>query len=45
MNNVFRLVHPVIDMNTYIFKVKVFTKQAKYEYNPVFVSTFRVFNM
>ena len=31
MNNVFRLVNPVYDMDTYIFKVNVFTKQAKYE--------------
>jgi len=31
MNSVFRLVHPVYAMNTYIFKVNVFTKQAKYE--------------
>jgi len=45
MNNVFRLVHPVYDMDTYIFKVNVFTKQAKYEYNTVLFSSFRVFNM
>jgi len=32
-------------MDTYIFKVNVFTKPAKYEYNIVFVSSFRVFNM
>jgi len=31
MNNVFRLVNPVYAMDTYIFKVNVFTKQAKYE--------------
>jgi len=31
MNNVFRLVNPVYDMDTYIFKVKAFTKQAKHE--------------
>jgi len=31
MNNVFRLVNPVLDRNTYIIKVDVFTKQAKYE--------------
>jgi len=30
-NSVFRLVNPVYDMNTYIFKVAVFTKQAKSE--------------
>jgi len=45
MNQVFRLVNPVYDMDTYIFKVNVFTKQAEYEYNPVFLSSFRVFNM
>jgi len=31
MHPVFRLVNPVHDMETYIFKVNVFTKQAKYE--------------
>ena len=31
MNTVFRLVNPVYDMDTYIFRVHVFTKQAKYE--------------
>jgi len=31
MSNVFRLVNPAYDMDTYIFKVNVFTKQAKYE--------------
>ena len=45
MNNLFRLVDPVYDMDTYIFKVNIFIKQAKYEYNPVFFSSFRVFNM
>jgi len=45
MNNVFRLVNPVFDIDTYIFKVTVFTKQAEYEYNTVFLSSFRVFNM
>jgi len=30
-NDVFRLVNPVYDMYIYIFKVTVFTKQAKYE--------------
>jgi len=45
MNNVFRLVNPVYDMDTYIFKANVFTKQAKYESNTVFFASFRVFNM
>jgi len=31
INHVFRLDNPVYDMDTYIFKVNVFTKQAKYE--------------
>jgi len=31
MNNVFRLVNPVNDMDIYIFKVNVFTNQAKYK--------------
>jgi len=31
MNNVFRLVNTVHDMDMYIFKVNVFTKQAKWE--------------
>jgi len=31
MNNAFRLVNPVLDRNTYISKVAVFTKRAKYE--------------
>jgi len=31
MKHLFRLVNPVYDMDTYIFKVNVFTKQAKYE--------------
>jgi len=30
-NRVWCLVHPVFDMNTYICKVNVFTKQAKSE--------------
>jgi len=30
-NTVFRLVNPVYDMDMYMFKVTVFTKQAKYE--------------
>jgi len=29
-NNIFRLVDPVFDMDTYILKVDVFIKQAKY---------------
>ena len=45
MNNAFRLVNPIYDMDTYIFKVNVFTKQAKNEYDIVFLSSFRVFNM
>jgi len=31
MNNIFRLANPVYDMDTYIFKVNGFTKQANYE--------------
>jgi len=31
MNTVFRLVNPVYDMDTYIVKLNVFTKQAEYE--------------
>ena len=31
MNNVFRLVNPVFDMDMFIFKVTVFIKRAKYE--------------
>jgi len=31
MNNVFCLIHPVYDMDTYIFEDNVFTKQAKHE--------------
>jgi len=31
MNNVFRLVNLVYDMDTFIFKVNVFTKLAKNE--------------
>jgi len=45
MNNVFRLVSPVYDMDMYIFKLDVFTKQAKYELNTAFRSPTRVFNM
>jgi len=44
MNDVFRLVSPIYAMDTYIFKVNVFTKQAEYESNPVFFFSFRVFN-
>ena len=45
MNNVFRLVNPVYDMDTYIFKTNLFTKQAKSGYNTVIFSSFRVVNM
>jgi len=45
MNAVFRLTDPVYDMDMYIFKANVFTKQAEYEQNTVFISSFRVFNM
>jgi len=45
MNTVLRLINPVYAMDTYIFKVNVFTKQANYEYNTVFFFSFRVFNM
>jgi len=45
MNHVLRLVNPVYDRNPYMFKVNVFTKQAKYGKNTVFVSAFRVFNV
>jgi len=31
MNTVFHLVTPLYGMDTYIFKLNVFTKQAKYE--------------
>jgi len=31
INNAFRLVHPVYDMDLYIVKVYGFIKQAKYE--------------
>jgi len=44
MNTVSRLVSPVYDMDTYMFKVDVFTKQAKYESNSVFFISLRVFN-
>jgi len=37
--------NPVYDMDSYIFKVNIFTKQAEHELNNVFVSSFRVFNM
>jgi len=45
MNNIFLLVIPVYYRNLYLFKVDVFTKQAKYEWNAVFSSLLRVFNM
>ena len=35
MNTVFRLVNPVYDMDTQIFKLNVFTKQAEHEQNTV----------
>jgi len=41
MNTVFRVVNPVCDMDKYICKVHVFTKQAEYKYNTVFFSSFR----
>jgi len=44
MNTVFRLINPVYDRKPYIFKATVFTNQAKYEYNTVFVSPLCVFN-
>jgi len=31
MHTVFHLINPVYAMDAYIFKVKVFAKQAKYE--------------
>jgi len=37
MNTVFRLVNPVLDRNTYTFKVNVFIRQAIYEQNTVFL--------
>jgi len=45
MNNVFRLVNLVYDMDTHVFKVDAFIKQAQYEKNTVYYSSFRVFNM
>jgi len=45
MNTVFRLANPVLDRNMFIFKVAVFIKRAKYQYNTVFSSTLRIFNM
>jgi len=45
MNDAFRLVNHVYDMDTYIFKVNVFTEQATYEENTVFFPSFQVFNM
>jgi len=45
MDNVFRLVNLVYDMDTYTFKDNVFTKQAKSEQQTVFFSSFRIFNM
>ena len=45
MNHVFRLVKPVYDMDRFIFKVNVFIKLSNYEWNTVFSSWLRVFNM
>jgi len=45
MNSIFRLVNPVLDRNNFIFKVIVFIKQAKYEYNTVLYASLRIFNM
>jgi len=45
MNNVFRLVNPVYDVDTCIVKETVFTKQAKYESNAVFYSSLSIFNI
>ena len=45
MKNVFRLVNPVYDIDQYTFKVDGITKPAKYEWNTVLCSSFRVFNM
>ena len=45
MNNVFRPVNPVLDRNMFIFKVTVFRRRAKYEYNPVVYSLLRIINM
>ena len=39
--HVFRLLNPVYAMNTYIRKVDVFTQQANYESNRVFVPSLR----
>jgi len=45
MYDVFDLVHPVYDIDTYTFKLNVVTKRAKYEYNTVLVPSLRIFNM
>jgi len=45
MNNVFRLVNPVYNIDTHVFKVHAFTKQAIHEKKTGFFSSFRVFNM
>jgi len=45
MNNVFRLVKPVLDKNMYIFKVTVFIKRATYEQSTILYSSLRIFNM
>jgi len=44
-NTVVCVVNPVYDMDTYIFKVAVFIKQAQYESNTVMFLPPRVFNM
>jgi len=45
VNHMFRLIIPVYDMDTYIFKLNVFLQQADYESNTILFSSFRVFNM
>jgi len=45
MNNVFRLVNPVLVRNMYIFKVAVFIQRATYESSTVFHSLLHMFNM
>jgi len=43
-NTVFRLINPVYDTDTYLFKVNVFTKQAKSEQNLVCFPSLRALN-
>jgi len=45
MNNAFRLANTVYGMDTCIFKLNVFTKQADCESNPVLCSSFHVVNI